>query len=330
MNYTTLILCICTVALLAHEDNHGIVYKNIPKPLIEISNDVQDTSLIQLGRALFHDPILSRDSSISCTSCHSQYNAFSHSDHALSHGIEDRIGKRNAPALMNLAWQSSFMWDGASTSLEAQVLAPITNHDEMDNTLSAVLRTLRNSSRYRSAFFTVFHDSTITVDLVTKALARFERTFISFQSQYDSMKAGLVEFTDKEKRGYILFTKHCNHCHTEPLFSSYHYANNGLPFDTVLQDRGRYTITMDANDMYMFKIPSLRNIQYSGPYMHDGRFKKLSEVLLHYSEGIIPMNKNGLQNPLHLSSEERIDVIAFLLTLTDRRFLFNEQFTLIR
>ena len=287
----------------------------------------EDSNIVALGRTLFHDPILSRDSTIACASCHSQYNSFAHSDHALSHGIEDRIGNRNAPALMNLQWQSSFMWDGASNSLEAQVLAPITNRTEMDNTLSNVIATLRSSERYRTLFKNAFHDTVISIDHLTKAIAQFERTFISVQSRYDSMKRKLIEFSDKEKKGYALFLKHCNACHKEPLFSTYAFASNGISIDTSLKDFGRFAITFDEKDKYAFKIPTLRNVQYSAPYMHDGRMKSLKEVINFYSDSIPYSASSILQSPFHFQPDEKVELLSFLITLTDKSFLFNKNFS---
>jgi cytochrome c peroxidase len=300
-----------------------------PQSRYTIPDAHKDSSLITLGKQLFHDPILSRDSTISCASCHSQYNAFAHSDHALSHGINDRIGRRNAPALINLAWASTFMWDGASFSLEAQVLTPLTSPHEMDNSLDTILHRLRNQTKYSYLVQQAFGESLIQTKHLLKALAAFEAILISRNSRYDSMRLHLVEFTEQEQRGYALFKEHCNRCHTEPLFTNGDFANNGLSVDTTLNDLGRFRITQDSADMRHFKIPTLRNLLYSFPYMHDGRFKRLRDVLKHYAQGInMHDDHRDIPEPLHFTPNQEIELLAFLHTLTDTSFVFNPNYSL--
>lgn len=300
-----------------------------PEPKYPIADS--DSPIVALGRELFHDPILSKDSTISCTSCHSQYNAFSHSDHALSHGISDQIGTRNAPALINVAWAESFMWDGASFSLEAQVLTPLTAHHEMDNSLDTILHRLRNHTKYSYLVQQAFGESPIQTKHVLKAIADFESTLISRNSRYDSMRLHLLQFTEQEQKGYQLFKQHCNRCHTEPLFTNGRFANNGLPIDTSLLDFGRFHITQDSAHLRHFKIPTLRNLLYSFPYMHDGRFKRLREVLKHYAEGInMHDNTRSIIKPIPLNSNDIIDLMSFLHALTDRTYIFNPAFSQIQ
>ena len=280
---------------------------------------------INLGRALFYDPILSKDGTISCASCHSPYNGFAHTDHELSHGINDQIGTRNAPPLFNLAWQKSFNWDGAINHLDMQALAPLNDAREMGETTDSVIVKLQNSALYPSLFMAAFRDSIVTGQHFLQALAAFELTLISANAKYDKVKKGTEEFTIQEFNGYDLFQKNCNSCHTEPLFSSYELANNGLPIDTTLNDYGKGQITGVKADSLLFKIPSLRNLKFTHPYMHDGRFKRLNEVLNHYTKGI-QHNKTlseKFKNPIVLSSNEKTDLIAFLLTLNDSEFVFN-------
>ena len=294
-----------------------VVYSFETNPLTEAK--------VQLGRALFYDPLLSRDSTISCESCHSPYSAFAHTDHARSHGIENRIGLRNAPALFNLAWQPEFMWDGAINHLDVQALAPIAQHDEMDNTLDAVLLRLRRSRLYPELFRTAWGDTAITGQRFLKAIAAFMTTLVSAEARYDKMRRGELAFTPQEENGYRLFRQHCNACHREPLFTNYAFANNGLPPDTLVPDAGRYRVTRASVDSLQFKVPSLRNVEYSYPYMHDGRFRTLTEVIRHYSGGL----QSGtclspeLRKPIALSPEEKVDLQAFLLTLSDSAFVFN-------
>ncbi len=280
---------------------------------------------VELGRMLFYEPLLSKDNTISCASCHSPYNAFAHTDHDLSHGINDRIGTRNAPALFNLAWQKSFMWDGAVNHLDMQALAPLNHPDEMGETIENVVHKLQVSQTYRSSFYKAWGDSNITGEHLLKSLSQFQLTLISCNSKYDRVKQEKEKFTEQEQAGYELFKTHCNSCHSEPLFSSYQFANNGLPIDTSLNDYGKGAITKKASDSLLFKIPSLRNLSYTYPYMHDGRFKKLNEILNHYTSGIVasPTLSRQLQNPINLSSNDKTDLIAFLLTLNDKEFVFN-------
>lgn len=299
-----------------------------PKPHHVIPDDRHDSLLISLGKRLFHDPILSRDSTISCASCHSQYNAFAHSDHPLSHGINDRIGTRNAPALMNLAWLTAFMWDGGSFSLEAQALVPLTSKHEMDNDLDYILRSLKQHPDYPKYFFRAFGDTSITIARLVRAITAFELTLISKNAKYDSVMKGVASFTDQESRGYALFKQHCNTCHTEPLFTNASFASNGLPIDPTLNDQGRFVITLDSSDIRHFKVPTLRNLVYSFPYMHDGRFKRLRDVLKHYSTNIDNRdNRSDIPSALHLSDNEETDILAFLHALTDKSFIFNGSYS---
>lgn len=288
-----------------------------------------DSAKVRLGRFLFYDPILSRDNSISCASCHSQYTAFTHVDHPVSHGIEDRIGTRNAPALINLAWKKHLMWDGAIHHLDAQSLAPITNPLEMDESLLHVVEKLQQHARYPSLFYGAFRDSVITGEHILKSLSAFMMTFVSSNARYDSMTRGEVKFTPQESRGYTLFKRHCSSCHQEPLFTNDEFMNNGLVPDSNFKDIGRMKITTQSKDSLCFMVPTLRNIEFSYPYMHDGRFKTLNEVLKHYTNGIMPSSTLAptLQKKINLSSEDKVDLMAFLLTLTDNLFLFNTNYS---
>lgn len=299
--------------------------KHFPKPIYAFDKNPLNTDNIQLGRALFYDGVLSKDGTISCASCHSPYNAFAHSDHALSHGINDQIGTRNAPALQNLAWQPYFMYDGAVNHLDMQSLFPITHPKEMDETMANVVLKLNQNKAYKKAFYKAYKDSTATGERVLKSLSQFMLTLVSANAKYDSVQLGKAHFTAQEKSGYQLFKKNCATCHTEPLFSSFAFANNGLPVDTFLKDFGRMTITKNKKDSLFFKIPSLRNIQYSAPYMHDGRFKRLQNVLTHYTTDF---GKNAQTAPqITLTSNEKVDIIAFLHTLSDKHFLTDTTHT---
>lgn len=308
------------------ENDLFYVPKNWPKPLYNFKNNPLTKEKVFLGRNLFYDPILSRDNSISCSSCHSPFNAFTHVDHNLSHGIEDRIGTRNSPTLMNLAWHQSFMWDGAINHLDMQALAPISHHDEMDEKIENVILKLNQSKKYKTLFFEAFGDSIVTGEKTLKSISQFMLTLISANSKYDLVKQHHAKFTQQEKNGYKLFQKHCASCHQEPLFTNLQFENNGLKIDPKLNDFGRMKITQNPKDSLKFKVPTLRNIEFSYPYMHDGRFKKLNQVLNHYTNEIQQSSTlaESIRNPIVLTSNEKVDIIAFLLTLSDKEFLFNQ------
>ncbi len=300
-----------------------------PKTKYNFSKNPLLPEKVLLGRALFYDPILSRDSTVSCSSCHTQYAAFTHIDHSLSHGIDGRIGNRNSPALMNLAWQKEFMWDGRVDKLQSQAVLPITHPDEMDETIEHVLQKLKHSDIYPRLFYAAFGDSTLSGEQMLDAISQFMVSIVSSESRYDSVMRKQGEFTPKEANGYKLFKQHCASCHTEPLFTNQAYENNGLPIDTSLKDYGRVNVTHKASDSFKFKVPTLRNIEISSPYMHDGRFKRLHDVVNHYTSGIQKGTNlsTHLQTPIVLSANEKVDLVAFLLTLTDIKFLSNKEYS---
>ncbi len=298
------------------------------KPVYDFKKNPLTKEKIELGRVLFFDPLLSKDGTVSCASCHSPYNAFAHTDHDLSHGIGDSIGNRNAPALFNLAWQSTFMWDGAVNHLDVQALAPITHPKEMGEDIPSLVKKLQESKIYPKLFYNSFNDSLITGENILKALSQFQLTLVSGGSKYDKVKNGEEKFTEQEQKGYELFKSNCSACHTEPLFTNYEFKNNGLPVDTTLNDYGKWTITKKSTDSLKFKTPSLRNLSYTYPYMHDGRFKKLNQVLNHYTKGISTSITlaDELKNGIKLDADQKADLIAFLLTLNDAAFVFNADF----
>ena len=302
--------------------------KYFPKPVIELAYSNATEAKIELGRALFYEPKLSSDESISCASCHSPYNAFAHTDHDLSHGIKDQIGTRNAPALFNLAWSKTFMWDGAVNHLDMQALAPISNPIEMNENIGNIVIKLQQTAIYPSLYKKAYGDSTITGTGLLKALSAFQASLISANSKYDQVMQGKASFNTQEKNGFTLFNQHCNSCHTAPLFTNFEFENNGLPMDTFLMDMGRYTITKKIADSLRFKVPSLRNLSYTFPYMHDGRFSNLFEVINHYAQNNKSSNflSKKLNNPINLSDNEKVDLISFLLTLNDSSFVFNKNY----
>jgi cytochrome c peroxidase len=318
------LLCVF-VAVLAFRNEESTDAYTWPKPYYTAVQGKNAAAVIDLGRALFYDPILSSDSSISCASCHTVYNAFAHVDHALSHGIQQRIGRRNAPALMNVAWSKHLMWDGAIQSLEMQALAPIQDSNEMNETLPHVLEKLNQKHLYQRLSKQAWGRSRITSEIVLQSMAAFVASLVSRESKYDSVMRHQAVFTPQEENGYLLFRRHCAECHTEPLFTNGEFRNNGLAPDSLLDDIGRQRITHNPSDAYLFKVPSLRNVEFSFPYMHDGRFKKLKQVIDHYVQIDTAQVylSTALRKPITLTVNEKVDLIAFLLSLSDRHFTFN-------
>lgn len=300
-----------------------------PAPHYNFTNNPLTVDGFTLGRTLFYDPILSVDNTISCGSCHQQFAAFSHSGHDISHGINGLLGNRNAPALQNLNWNTTYMHDGGVLNLEVMPLAPITNPVEMNESMVNVISKLSASSKYKQLFTKAFGDDSVYTQRIFKAIAQFMGTMYSYNSKYDMVKAGKQNFTTQEQNGYNLFVQKCASCHTEPLLSDYQYHNNGLSVNIAYNDSGRAHITGNANDRYKFKTPSLRNIEKSAPYMHDGRFTTLDQCLEHYNSGIVisPTLDNQLQSGISLSPQDKTNLIAFLKTLTDTKFLTNQRFS---
>lgn len=299
-----------------------------PKPVYSFKNNTLTPERFKLGRALFYDPLLSKDSTVSCATCHQSFAAFAHIDHKLSHGIDNRIGTRNVPALQNLIWKTDFMWDGGVNHLEVQPINPITNKDEMNESLDNVLAKLQSSAYYKMMFKAAYKDTLITTEKMLKSLAQFTGLMISANSKYDQYMRNEVELTEMEQKGLKLFNQKCNSCHTVPLFTSNGFADNGIRPDSGLNDMGRGKITGKKQDDYLFKVPSLRNVEVTYPYMHDGRFSKLMHVLNHYRDVDETHKTKDIKLAAigDLSDSDRVELIAFLRTLTDRTFLYDRRF----
>ena len=304
------------------------VPKGFPKPTYTFRNNTITPERFVLGRKLFYDPILSKDSSTSCASCHQRIAAFAHIDHALSHGINGLIGKRNVMPLQNLIWKDTYMWDGGVNNLEVQPINPITNAVEMNETLANVVNKLRHNKAYVAEFMEAYNDTIINSQRILKTLAQFTGLMISSNSKYDKYVEGTIELTETELNGLKIFKTKCANCHKGTLFTDNSYRNNGIKRDTALKDDGRGTITGKADDNNKFQVPSLRNVEMTYPYMHDGRFRNLQQVLNHYANPAnfdknydLSLNKIGA-----LSEQEKAEVIAFLKTLTDKVFLYDRRF----
>jgi len=313
---------------ISKKDVRLILPKNFPAPVYNFQNNKLSPDRFLLGRSLFYDEILSKDNSVSCASCHQRIAAFAHIDHTLSHGIYGRIGNRNIPSLQNLIWNTSFMWDGGINHIEIQPIAPITNRLEMDETIEGCIEKLKKSEKYVRLFKNAYGDTLINSQRMLKSLTQFMGLMISNKSKYDKYLVGKSDFTPEEVHGLQLFKSKCSSCHTEPLFTNNLFKNNELLPDSSLSDVGRAFITKKDQDSYFYRVPSLRNIEMTYPYMHDGRFQKLKEVINHYGN---PSNFKSSADPLlksigTLDNTDKRDLILFLLTLTDKEFLYDRRF----
>jgi cytochrome c peroxidase len=301
-----------------------------PQPSYNFTNNPLTADGFELGRKLFYDPILSKDNTISCGSCHQQFAGFAHAAHNVSHGILDKSGTRNTPGLFNLNWNTSFMWDGGVNHIEVMPLAPIQNPVEMDETVSNIIAKLSAEAKYKALFNKAFGSEEITSQKMLRALAQFMGMLVSNNSEYDKYKNGTInwETTSAKYKGYQIFLQKCNSCHTEPLFTDHSYRNNGLAISSSYEDSGRFHITQDVNDVLKFKVPSLRNIGMTSPYGHDGRFELITEMLNHYSSSIIqsPTLDPALQNGFTLSASEKNNLFEFLKTLNDNNFKTDPRF----
>jgi cytochrome c peroxidase len=315
--------CKHTSAIEQIEEGNKVITLNVPKgfPYPEIPADNQPTqNRIDLGLKLFNDPILSRDSTISCASCH-QADKYFTDNLFLSLGIENRRTERNSPSLLNVAYQPYMFWDGGNPTLEQQVLAPIANHLEMDFDANKVVERLQKHPNYPSLFLKAYNQQPSIFSL-TRAIACFERTLFSGNSKYDQFlqTRDSSVFTLSEKNGLKLFFNEqgdCFHCHQGFNMTDNSFQNNGLY--AVYLDSGRARITQRAMDIGKFKVPTLRNVEKTAPYMHDGSKQTLEDVINHYnSGGMKHPNKSAVLRPLSLSEQDKIDLINFLKTLTSK------------
>lgn len=307
-----------------------VVPRGFPRPALPGDNPMTDEG-IALGRLLFNDTRLSINGSQSCASCHREDAAFS-DPRRFSLGAEGQEGTRNAMALFNLAWKREMFWDGRAPSLREQVLMPIENPVEMHETLASVTVKLAKDSALTSGFGSAFGTPEINADRIARALEQYLLTLVSSSSKFDRVIAGLEEFTPEEQRGFELFHTEndprlgqrgadCFHCHGGATFQNVAFANNGL--DERSRDEGRAAATKRESDQGKFAVPSLRNVALTAPYMHDGRFSTLEEVIEHYDSGMkrsATLDPNLAKHPasgLGLSADEKKSLVAFMRTLTD-------------
>ncbi|MGB0863825.1 MAG: cytochrome-c peroxidase [Saprospiraceae bacterium] len=313
-----------------------------PKMPLKANNPVTEEG-VELGRHLFYDPILSRDSTISCGSCHRQEVAFSDSPKQFSTGIDNQKSKRNAMPLFNLAWYPSLFWDGRAANIELQALHPVSASDEMDLEWQVAVERVQSNHFYIDFFEKAFPNQTIDSLLIIDAIGQFERTLISHQSKYDSVILGTAAFTKDEFEGFLLVNEqdkgNCLHCHTtdaDALGTTRKFANNGLDFVRKVEDfkdLGKGGFSKKNSDMGLFKIPSLRNVALTPPYMHDGRFETLEEVVHFYNKKVQlspTLDKRMTiqqQKTIQLTPKEERQIVVFLHTLSDFAFTKDEAFS---
>ena len=323
------------------DDNYvdvPIAFK-VPSNFPPLAYDLQDNPItekgFELGRKLFYDGRLSSDGTISCGFCHEQQHAFTHHGHTVSQGVNGQTGTRNSPSIQNLGFQTSFMYDGATEHLNLQPIIPITNPIEMEGNFSQIVAMMNGDAAYRKLFGLAFPGKPINTENMLKAMGQFLVMVTSSNSRFDKFRRNETggTLTQEEQDGYAIFNQKCASCHATDLFTDNSFRNNGLVINPIVNDVGRYRVTMEDADKYKFKVPSLRNVEKTKPYMHDGRFLTLDAVLDHYSSGIVnsvtldpSLNNEGTLG-IPLSSLEKTKIIAFLKTLTDNQYLTDSRFS---
>ncbi|MCA5003661.1 c-type cytochrome [Sphingobacterium sp. WQ 366] len=333
---SVILLLICTIWACKKADDLNLYTfvgfikpAHFPEPTYKFTSTALTEETFNLGRKLFHDGILSRDNSISCASCHISQNSFTHHGHDVSHGIDDQLGVRNSLALVNLAWSTSFFWDGGVQQLDLTSIVPIHSEIEMDETIDNIIKKLRAQEQYPKLFENAFGSTEISSNNVLKAISHYMVSLVSDNSKYDEVKRNKAIFTTEEASGYKIFLAKCNSCHQEPLFTDYSFRDNGLGINPA-KDLGRYEITLKEEDKLKFKVPTLRNLKYTAPYMHDGRIYNLQGVLNHYAREVVqtPTLDPIIQqnNGIPLTQQEMKDLLAFLNTLNDDSFVNNKTF----
>lgn len=307
---------------------------NFPQPVYDLAANPVTEAGFALGKKLFYDPILSRDNTIACADCHISYAAFTHPDHATSHGIDNQFGKRNALPVQNMLWRTSFFWDGGVPHLDLVPLNPIQNPVEMDEVPANVLEKLRNSNQYPGLFREAYGSEEISTARFLQSLSQYMAMLVSADSRYDHYvrKEEGGDLNAEELAGLAVFQQKCATCHATDLFTDQTFRNNGILNDFSL-DKGRAEVSTFSEDIGKFAVPSLRNVAVTAPYMHNGKFKTLESVLDHYASGVKDsptldpvLRQAGGSLGIPLDATEKTQLIAFLNTLTDESFLRDERF----
>jgi len=311
------------------------VPSNFPPLAYNMVNNPLTEKGFELGKKIFYDGRLASDGVVSCGFCHIQEDAFTHHGHTFSHGVGDGIGTRNAQPIQNMAFQTQFFWDGAANHIEMLSMIPISSEIEMNGDIIAIINMMKNDSEYKRLFKQAFPQGAINSEYMLKALAQFMTLLTSSNSKFDKYRRNESggNLTQDEIDGYTIFNQKCASCHATDLFTDNSFRNNGLPINPSINDTGRYRVTEFEQDKYKFKVPSLRNIEKTAPYMHDGRFYTLEAVLNHYSNGVVnsatldpSLNNNGTLG-IPLTNLEKTKLIAFLKTLTDNQYLTDKRFS---
>lgn len=304
------------LASCAPEPSSDLLSELATWPQMEFPTDNEpDAQKIVLGERLFFDPIVSIDSSISCASCHKEVYGFA-DDVAISPGVEDRLGKRNSPSLWNVGYQPYFMREGGVPTLEMQVLVPVQEHSEMAFNMVLLAQRLNANTAYKNDFLEAFGDSA-SAFTITRALAQYERTLIQEPTSFDEYVRGdNGALSIAAKKGFELFygKAGCDHCHSGPLMTNFGFYNNGTQIGP--DDYGRAELTLDSADFYLFKVPSLRKVALTAPYMHDGSLASLRDVLEQYNQGGVghDYTSDGIE-PLNLNESELVALEEFLSSL---------------
>ncbi|MBT1704418.1 cytochrome-c peroxidase [Fulvivirgaceae bacterium PWU20] len=309
---------------------------NFPPVVYDLGSNPVTQEGIELGKKIFYDTRLSRNNTISCGFCHQQQTAFTHHGHDVSHGIDDKLGRRNSLPIQNLLFYKTFFWDGGVHNLDLVALNAITNAVEMDENVPHILAKLENDAAYKKMFKAAFKSEEITSTKFLQALSQFLATMISANSTYDMYirKERGVTLSESELKGLELFKQKCAGCHATDLFTDQTYRNNGFSSPADLgRDSGREEITLNPEDRGKFKVPSLRNVEYTAPYMHNGKLQTLEEVLNFYSSGVheTPTLDSLLRSEekpgIQLTATEKQNIIAFLKTLTDEQYVGDRKFS---
>lgn len=280
---------------------------------------------VELGEKLFADPRLSRDNSVSCATCHIASSAYA-DNQKQAIGIEGKVGLRNVPPIQNLAFMQYYNWDGSKRQLENQVIVPIITPEEMHTSLGEVMSKIKEDPDYKRLLVKIFGDPEFTPERIYKSIAQYEYTLISANSKYDQVKQNKAVFTTKEQNGYELFNQHCTSCHSGELFTDQTFRNIGFPINSDSNEAGRARVTGDLTDYMSFRVPSLRNIEFTAPYGSFGQFETLKGILDYMDHGVIasanldPIFKDN-NNRIPLTEDEKEDLIAFMKTLSDRDFI---------
>ena len=311
------------------------VPSNFPPLAYDLTNNPPTQKGFELGKKLFYEGRLASDGIVSCGFCHIQEDAFTHHGHSLSHGVNDAIGTRNTPSIQNLGYQTSFMYDGATTHLDLQPIIPFTSPIEMNGDFSKAIAMMKGDAEYRKLFQLAFADGQINSENMLKALGQFMVMVTSSNSRFDKYRRNETGGTlsQQELDGYAVFNQKCATCHATDLLTDNSFRNNGLPVNPLINDVGRFRVSQLAQDLHKFKVPSLRNVEKTAPYMHDGRFLTLEGVLEHYNSGVEnsttldPILRSNGRLGIALTIVEKTQLIAFLKTLTDTQYLTDKRFS---